>query len=64
MNLAAAQGKEPGEVMGIDDPYTAFCFNEACAYILSRIRAGEEPHYEKKKKKITSMAAYFSELGV
>lgn len=29
--------------MGIEDEYTAFCFNEACAFILTKIKDGEEP---------------------
>lgn len=50
--------------MGIEDEYTAFCFNEACTYIVTQIKNGNEPHYEKKKKRVDSMAAYFQELGV
>lgn len=50
--------------MGIDDEYTAFCFDEACEYIVKRILKGDEPQYEKRKKKVTSMAEYFKGLGV
>lgn len=64
LNLSAAQGKDPSEIMGIEDEYTAFCFNEACTYIVTQIKNGNELHYEKKKKRVDSMAAYFQELGV
>lgn len=33
----------PSELIEIDDEYTAFCFDEVCAYIISRMRDGEEP---------------------
>ena len=59
-----AQNREPSEIMGIEDEYTAFCFNEACNYIVTQIRNGEEPQYEKKKKRVGSMAEFFQELGV
>ena len=29
--------------MGIEDSYTAFCFDEACAFIIQQIRDGKEP---------------------
>lgn len=29
--------------MGIDDDYTAFCFDEACAYIVTQLKDGKEP---------------------
>uniref|UniRef100_A0AAU8AYG5 Uncharacterized protein n=1 Tax=Dulem virus 36 TaxID=3145754 RepID=A0AAU8AYG5_9CAUD len=37
----------PSEVMNICDEYTAFCFDEACCYILSKLRDKEKPHYRK-----------------
>lgn len=33
----------PSELVGIYDSYLAFCFDEACAYIIKRIQDGEEP---------------------
>ena len=32
----------PSEVMGIIDPYTAYCLDEACATIILRLKDGEE----------------------
>ena len=29
--------------MGIEDSYTAFCFDEACSFIIQQIRDGKEP---------------------
>lgn len=40
----------PSEIMGIDDVYTAFCFDEACAFIISEIQDGKEPIIGPKNK--------------
>lgn len=50
--------KLPSEIIKIDDEYTAFCFDEACAYIMGKIDAGENPVFfdddsSKNKDKIT-----------
>lgn len=41
----------PSEIMGIEDAYTAFCFDEACAIIIKRIQDGENPKFLKGKDK-------------
>jgi len=33
----------PSDLMGIEDAYTAFCFDEACAYIINELQDGKEP---------------------
>lgn len=35
----------PSEILGIDDSYTAFCFDEACCEIINRIMNEEKPIY-------------------
>lgn len=32
----------PSELIEIEDAYTAFCFDEACAFILSEMQDGKE----------------------
>lgn len=39
----------PSELLDIDDAYTAFCFDEACAYILSELQDKKEPIIKKGK---------------
>lgn len=39
-------GKTPAELLFIDDEYTAFCLNQACAYIRSKIENKEEPVFK------------------
>lgn len=33
----------PSDIMGIEDAYTAFCFDEVCAFIIKEIQDGKEP---------------------
>ena len=32
----------PSEIMNVEDEYTAYCLDEACVYISSKIKAGQE----------------------
>lgn len=36
----------PSEILNIDDEYTAFCFDEACAYISNQMEIGNEPNFD------------------
>ena len=36
--------------MGIDDPYTAYCLDEACAFIHTKLQKGEEPVIPKEEE--------------
>ena len=37
----------PSDLMGIDDSYTAFCFDEACAFIVSQLKDNKKPKFKK-----------------
>lgn len=39
-------------MMGIKDEYTAFCFDEACAFIIKQLRDGKEPIMKVENDKI------------
>ena len=41
----------PSKILGIDDEYTAYCLDEACALIISKIDDDEKPKFDKKEKK-------------
>lgn len=47
--------------MGIEDEYTAFCFNEACAYIITRLKNKEKPivRFDERNKKVYSKPSDF-----
>ena len=51
-NMANYYRKRPSEILDVDDPYTAYCFDEACGYIQSRINDGDVPVYRKKVKSL------------
>lgn len=55
INMAERYRCKPSEVIGIPEEYAAFCFDEACAYISSRIDDGEEPIFRKKYKSFADM---------
>lgn len=40
--MSKLYGCLPSELLGVKDSYTAFCFNEACSYILLRLQNGDE----------------------
>lgn len=42
----------PSEILGIIDVYTAYCLDEACAYIISKIQKGEEPDFNIQKESL------------
>lgn len=35
----------PSDLLHIDDGYAAFCFDEACCYILSQLDEGKRPFF-------------------
>lgn len=43
----------------ITDEYTAFCLDEACAYIYSELEQGHEPHYKVKAKSFSDFYKQF-----
>lgn len=40
--------RPPSELLHIDDEYTAYCLDEACAYIMTKMDNGEEPVFKQK----------------
>lgn len=55
----------PSVVLGIKDNYTAYCFNEACSYILLKLREGEEIKAGKslENKTYSSFSDLYKNLG-
>lgn len=43
IKVACKFNRLPSEIMHIDDEYTAFCFDEACDEILSRLNDKDSP---------------------
>lgn len=60
----------PSEILEIEDAYTAYCFDEACVYILSKVENGEKPNFKKfdengevKAKNYKSASDMYKDLG-
>lgn len=51
LNLVQTYDLRPSEVMGIEDTYIAYCFDQAILEYFLRIEKGEKPIMEKPKKK-------------
>ena len=46
--VAKRYQERPSALLEIDDPYTAYCFDEACLYIQRKREIGDEPTYRHK----------------
>lgn len=44
--MSKRYGRPPSQLLGIEDEYTAFCFDEACCSFMTRLEEGENPQYE------------------
>ena len=49
----------PSTLLDITDPYTAYCLDEACAYITGQIEKDEEPQFKKKYKSFKDIYAQY-----
>ena len=59
--MAATYNVRPSSLLEIGDPYTAYCFDEACALITANMRDGKEPQF---RVKYTSLSELYDSLGV
>ncbi len=37
--------ERPSKILGVNDTYTAFCLDEACAYIINKLENKEQPKF-------------------
>lgn len=49
----------PSQLLNVPDEYTAYCLDEACAYIMSRVDNGEELYFKKKYTSFTDMYSQY-----
>lgn len=59
------EGVRPSKMMDIEDAYTAYCLDEAIAYIRMRIVKGDKPilKEENKTKKYSSFSDLYSKYN-
>lgn len=57
----------PSDIIGIEDNYTAFCFNEACAEIMLRLQNEEKPIYreqrEERQEEYSNFTEFYKKFG-
>lgn len=56
----------PSDIIGVEDNYTAFCFNEACAEIILRLQNEEKPIYreqEEEQKEYSNFTDFYKNFG-
>lgn len=53
--------KLPSELMSIEDDYTAYCLNEACAFILGELEAGKEIQFKKQYTSFSQLYAQYED---
>jgi hypothetical protein len=53
--------KSPSEILHIDDDYTSFCLDEACALIRNKIDNGEKPKF-RLNETVNNSYSSFSKL--
>lgn len=59
--MSKLYNKLPSELLHIKDEYTAYCFDEACAYILTKMESGEQPSF---RKSYTNFADLYKNMNV
>lgn len=46
INLSRYYACRPSVLMGLEEPYDAFCFDEACAFIGMKMENDEQPKFK------------------
>ena len=49
INQALKFNRLPSEILRIDNEYKAFCFDEACLYIINQLENKKKPHFKDEK---------------
>lgn len=55
LGVAQRYKVRPSSLLGDVDDYTAFCFDEACAYIMAEMDNGEEPVFHRQYSSFTEL---------
>lgn len=50
LTIARHYKLRPSQIINIDNDYEAFCFDEACAFIINEINSEKEPRFENEEK--------------
>lgn len=66
--MAKLYDTRPSNILNIPDEYTCYCFDETCAYIVSKIENKEEPNFEVldtdvEKVHYSSLSSMYESMG-
>lgn len=65
INMASLYKCRPSEIMGLtNDPYTAYCLDEACTYIKIQLDNEKQPKFTKKYSSFTDIYKNLQKGGV
>jgi hypothetical protein len=59
LGVAQRYRKLPSEVIGVEESYAAYCFDEACHLIMSRLDAGEEIQFNQNYKTFSDIYSQY-----
>ena len=59
LSMAQRYRRRPSELLSIDDDYTAYCFDEACAFIAGRLDAGDEIVFNRQYSSFSDLYAQY-----
>lgn len=59
LGLAKIYKVRPSTFLDLVDPYTAYCFDEACAYIVDQLEKGNEPIFKNAYKSFKDLYAQY-----
>ena len=53
-------GCRPSMLLGVDDEYTSYCLDEACAFIATKMENGDEPTFRVEYKSFSDVYKRYS----
>lgn len=62
IDMAKMYNTLPSKILNVKDEYTAFCLNQACAYIRDMKESGAEPISNMERKKCTSFSDLYAKF--
>lgn len=61
--MAQRYRKTPAEILFLDDEYTSYCLNEACAVIISHLDKDEQPLFETHYSSVSELYKSILDTG-
>lgn len=55
INMSKIYNCRPSQIVSLEDEYTSYCFDEACAFIISKMNDGEVPRFKVKMENFSDI---------